>query len=357
MDATVPKPIAATGTRRTLCVVIVLFPGFQSLDVAAIQDAFAEVSILTDGQCRYELITAGTTRGNLQSSSGLTVLPDRTIFDAFPELDTIVVPGGAGMFDVFDDAVLRDWLQRHATRSRRLCAVCNGVFALGPAGFLDGKRVTTHWMHVERLSSCFPGTKIEPDSIYTKDRGIYTTAGVTAAIDLALALIEEDFGRRTALSVAKFLIVYLGRAGGQSQFSPLLGSLSLESSSISSVQQHILKRLDAHHTLASLAQHAAMSPRHLSRLFNRECGLSPIAFLGNARIDQARQYLEVTDLSLKDIARRCGFENAAALRRAFRKRLAILPLEYRYRFRSPAKRTAGETVCLPDQSTKAGEDS
>src|ERR1700754_276822 len=146
MDATVPKPIAATGTRRTLCVVIVLFTGFQSLDVAAIQDAFAEVSILTDGQCRYELITAGTTRGNLQSSSGLTVLPDRTIFDAFPELDTIVVPGGAGMFDVFDDAVLRDWLQRHATRSRRLCAVCNGVFALGPAGFLDGKRVTTHWM-------------------------------------------------------------------------------------------------------------------------------------------------------------------------------------------------------------------
>ena len=203
---------------RKVTVAMVLFPGFQLLDIAGPKDAFAEVRILSQGQCEYEMLTVGTTRGSVLSSSGLTVVPDRTIFDPCPEFDTVIIPGGLGIFEVLEDSTLSEWLVRQRRISRRVAAICNGVFAFGSAGMIDHKTVTTHWMDAARLAAMFPKAKVEPDQIYVKDGGLYTTAGVTAGIDLALVMIEEDFGKKMALDVAKYLIVYVRRAGGQSQF-------------------------------------------------------------------------------------------------------------------------------------------
>ncbi|WP_336600633.1 GlxA family transcriptional regulator [Paraburkholderia bengalensis] len=192
-----------------------------------------------------------------------------------------------------------------------------------------------------RLSATFPKARIEPDHIYVQDGGIYTTAGVTAGIDLSLALIEEDFGKAMALGVAKYMIVYLRRAGGQSQFSPLLESQAAPGSQASSLQQYILDNLQVNHTVSSLAARVHMSARNLARTFVKECGMTPIAFLGNARIDAARRYLEATDLSLREIARRCGFDSTDALRRVFARRLQINPAEYRDRFRTETANHSG----------------
>lgn len=313
---------------------MLVFPGFQLLDIAGPRDAFAEVKILSKGECEYEMLTVGTTRGAVQSSSGLSTMPDRTIFDVCPEFDTIIVPGGLGIFDTFDDPALSGWLRTQQRHCRRVSAICNGLFALGAAGLLDNKVVTTHWMDVPRLAATFPKAKIEPDHIFVQDGNIYTTAGVTAGIDLSLAMIEDDFGRQMALDVAKYLIVYLRRAGGQSQFSPLLETQASPGSQMVALQQFMLDNLHVDHTVASLAERVHMSARNLSRLFAKECGITPMTFLANARIDAARRFLEATDLSLRDIAQRCGFEDTDGFRRTFHRRLQINPADYRDRFRS-----------------------
>jgi transcriptional regulator GlxA family with amidase domain len=321
---------------------MVLFPGFQLLDIAGPKDAFGEVKVLSRGESEYEMLTIGTTRGSVRSSSGLTVVPDRTIFDTCPDFDTVVVSGGLGIFEAFDDPALSDWLKAQHRTARRVAAICNGLFALGAAGLLDNKVVTTHWMDVPRLASTFPRAKIEPDNIFVKDGKIYTTAGVTAGIDLSLAMIEDDFGRAMALDVAKYLIVYLRRAGGQSQFSPLLESQAAPGSQTAVLQQYMLDNLDADHTVASLAGRIHMSERNLARTFTKECGVTPMTFLNNARIDAARRYLEGTDLSLRDIALRCGFDGTDGFRRTFFRRLQINPSDYRDRFRSDAGNNKGE---------------
>lgn len=319
---------------RKITVAMVLFPGFQLLDIAAPRDAFAEVNILSQGQCQYEIITVATTRGPLSSSSGMMVIPDRTIFDPCPHFDTVILPGGLGIFDVYHDNILADWLAAQYKSARRLAAICNGVFALGAARLIDHKRVTTHWMDAARLSASFPLARIEPDQIYLRHGSIYTTAGVTAGIDLSLLLIEEDFGKKMAIDVAKYLVVYLRRAGGQSQFSPLLDIQAGSASQVGTLQDYMLQHLHLNHSLTSLAERAHMSPRNLTRLFTKDIGMPPMAFLADARIDAARRHLEGTDLCIKDIARRCGFDTAEALRRAFAKRLSINPADYRQRFRS-----------------------
>lgn len=317
---------------------MLVFPGFQLLDIAGPRDAFAEVKVLSKGECEYEMLTIGTTRGAVQSSSGLTTMPDRTIFDECPDFDTVIVPGGLGIFNTFDDPALSGWLKRQHRHCRRLSAICNGLFALGAAGLLDNKVVTTHWMDVPRLLETFPRAQVEPDHIFVRDGDIYTTAGVTAGIDLSLALIEDDFGRQMALDVAKYLIVYLRRAGGQSQFSPLLETQASPDSQMVAVQQFMLDNLHVPHTVASLAERVHMSARNLSRIFTKECGITPMTFLANARIDAARRLLEATDLSLREIAQRCGFEGTVGFRRVFSRRLQINPADYRDRFRSKVVR-------------------
>lgn len=319
---------------RKITVGMVLFPGFQLLDIAGPKDAFAQVKVLSQGECEYEMITIGTTRSPLPSSSGLTVVPDRTIFDPCPHFDTVILPGGLGIFDVYDDSTLCDWLKAQEKRCRRLAAICNGVFALGAAGLIDRKTVTTHWMDASHLSDMFPLASVDPDHIHVKSGSIYTTAGVTAGIDLSLLMIEEDFGKKMAIDVAKYLVVYLRRAGGQSQFSPLLEMQGGVDSHVLAIQEYLLENLHLNHSLASLAERVHMSPRNLPRLFAKDTGMPPMAFLADARIDAVRRYLENTEQSIKEIAHRCGFESTDSLRRVFVKRLSISPIEYRQRFRS-----------------------
>lgn len=319
---------------KKIIVGMIVFPGFQLLDIAGPKDAFAQVKVLSEGACEYEMLTIGTTRSPLLSSSGLTVIPDRTIFDPCPHLDTVIVPGGLGIFDVYSDSTLCDWLKLQSRSCRRLAAICNGVFAFGAAGLIERKSVTTHWMDAVHLSELFPTAKVDPDHIYVKDGIIYTTAGVTAGIDLSLLMIEEDYGKRMAIDVAKYLVVYLRRAGGQSQFSPMLEMQGNVGTQVQAVQQYALDNLHLDHTLVSLAERAHMSSRNLTRLFTKETGLPPMSFLADARIDAARRHLEATEQSIKEIANKCGFESADALRRVFLKRLAISPLEYRQRFRT-----------------------
>jgi transcriptional regulator GlxA family with amidase domain len=319
---------------RKITVGLLVFPGFQLLDIAGPKDAFAQVKILSDGECEYDMLTIGTTRSPLLSSSGLTVIPDRTIFDPCPNLDTIIVPGGLGIFDVYADSALCDWLKLQSKSCRRLASICNGVFAFGAAGLIDRKSVTTHWMDAVHLSELFPAAKVDPDHIHVKDGIIYTTAGVTAGIDLSLLMVEEDFGKRMAIDVAKYLVVYLRRAGGQSQFSPLLEMQGDVGTQVQAIQEFVLANLHLDHTLGTLAERAHMSARNLSRLFTKETGLPPMAFLADARIDAARRHLEATEQSIKEIAHRCGFESPDSLRRVFLKRLSISPGEYRQRFRS-----------------------
>lgn len=334
--AQVSRPIPAV---RKISVGILVFPRFQMLDIAAPSDAFAEVKILSKAECEYEILTVATTRGPIQSSSGLTITPDRTIFDSCPHFDTLIIPGGLGVFDLLEDTSLIDWLKTQHENCRRIGAICNGVFPLGAAGLINGKTVTTHWMDASQLATMFRKAKVQPDRIYVKDAGLYTTAGVTAGIDLSLALIEEDFGKQIALDVAKYLIVNLRRAGGQSQFSPLL-EMQAETdsdSAIGELRSYVLANLDIEHTMPSIAERMQMSERHLSRLFKQVYGMTPMTFVNDARIDRARHYLESTNVNLNDIARRCGFNNVSTLRRVFTKRLGIGPGDYRQRFRSEAE--------------------
>jgi transcriptional regulator GlxA family with amidase domain len=319
---------------RKFSVGVLLFPRFQLLDLAGPSDAFGEVKVLSQGESEYEILTVGTTRGPIRSSSGITINPDRTMFDPCPHFDTVLVPGGLGVFDILEDSTISDWLLHQSRSCRRLGAICNGGFAIGAAGLLDKKTVSTHWMDVSRMAAMFPTAKIEPDRIYVKDGSIYTTAGVTAGIDLSLRLIEEDLGRKMALDVAKYLIVYLRRAGGQSQFSPLLEMQAEVGSDVAAIQEHILRNLHVDHSVKSIARHFHMSARNLSRVFSKASGVTLMAFLQDARIDSARRCLEGTDLSIKEIAARCGFEGGEGLRRLFTRRLKIGPVEYRQRFRS-----------------------
>jgi transcriptional regulator GlxA family with amidase domain len=177
---------------RKITVAMVLFPGFQLLDIAGPRDAFAEVRILGKGACEYEMLTVGTTRGTIPSSSGLVIQPDRTIFDPCPPFDTVIVPGGLGVFEVLEDSTLSAWLVQQRKLCRRIAAICNGVFAFGAAGLIDNRTVATHWMDVARLSAMFPTARVEADQIYVKDGNIYSTAGVTAGIDLALVMISAS---------------------------------------------------------------------------------------------------------------------------------------------------------------------
>lgn len=332
---------------RKISVAVLLFPRFQMLDLAGPADAFAEVKVLSDGQSEYEIHTIGTTRGPVKSASGVTMMPDRTIFDPCPRFDTVLVPGGLGVFDILEDSTVLDWLAVQSRSCRRLGAVCNGGFALGAARLLDGKTVSTHWMDAARMASMFPRAVIEPDRIYVKDGMLYTTAGVTAGIDLSLALIEEDFGKKMAQDVAKYLIVYLRRAGGQSQFSPLLEMQADVGSDVTAIQEYILKHIHVRHTVESLARHFNMSARNLSRVFSKKSGVTLISFLNDARIDAARRLLESTDLSIKEIAGRCGFENRESLRRLFTRRLEIGPADYRLRFRGNVAEPKATSAARP----------
>jgi len=269
----------------------------------------------------------------MTSLSGLRILPDRTIDDPLDTIDTLIVAGTIDPTRAASPALI-DWLKRASSGARRYGAVCTGAFLLGAAGLLDNKHVTTHWEYAPALAAAFPLAIVEPDRIFVRDGPMFTSAGVTAGIDLALSLVEEDFGPALALSVARWLVMYLKRPGGQSQFSVQLATQIASRSPIQQIQQFIRDNPQFNLAVHNLARQAGMSARSFARVFRNETGMTPADFVAATRVDAARRLLEETSLPLSRVAAASGFSTTDAMRRNFRQKCGVSPAEYRSRFRS-----------------------
>jgi transcriptional regulator GlxA family with amidase domain len=252
-------------------------------------------------------------------------------------IDTLIVPGAFSVDDVTRDRAMVQWIRRRAASCRRVCSVCTGSFLLAAAGVLNGRRAATHWMHAPLLATRHPRVRVEPDAIFVRDGAVWCSAGVTTGIDMALALIEEDAGRGVAMNVARVLVVYLKRAGGQSQFSALLtAKMESESEPFSELERWIAEHLKSDLTIDALAEHVHMSPRNFARAYAAKRGRTPAKAVEVIRVDAAQRRLEQSDDRIETVAEACGFSSEEQMRRAFLRVLKIAPREYRKRFSSIA---------------------
>ena len=313
-------------------VTMLAFPGVQLLDVAGPFDVFAEAGRQIGNRSAHSLQLVTLEVGSLRASNGVHLLPDATLETATTDVDTLLVAGNPFMVDYECNPIVADWVRMMSQSARRIGSVCSGAFVLAHAGLLNGKRATTHWNSAERLAAQFPDIIVEPDSIYVRDGSIYTSAGVTAGIDLALALVEEDFGRGIALRVARELVMFLKRPGGQSQFSAPLAAQMAERFAIRDVQNWVLENLAKPLSVEQLADRAGMSVRNFARSFKRETQTTPAEFVERARLDTARRMVEDTKQPMKRIASVAGFGDTHTLRRAFLRQLGVTPADYRRRF-------------------------
>jgi transcriptional regulator GlxA family with amidase domain len=313
-------------------IAILAFPRVQLLDVIGPADVFSEAARQLGDPRAYRIQVLGTTPGELRGSSGLRLLPDACAYEFAGRIDTLLVAGSPHAEEVARDARLRQWLQRQSTSVRRIGSVCTGAFVLAAAGLLDGRTVTTHWSAADRLAAAHPEVFVEPDRIFVKDRQVYTSAGVTAGLDLALAMVEEDHGRDLSLKVARELVMFLKRPGGQSQFSTHLAAQAPEQSTIRAVQDYVLANLKSDLSVTALAARARMSERNFARIFKSETGITPAEFVDKTRIEAAMRTIEVVNLPLKRLADRLGYSSADSLRRSFVRRVGVTPAEYRARF-------------------------
>ncbi|RZL37903.1 MAG: GlxA family transcriptional regulator [Rubrivivax sp.] len=313
-------------------VAILAFPRFQLLDVAGPADVFVEAARQLGDTKAYQVQLIASEEGLLTSSSGLRLAVDATVATHRGRIDTLLVAGSPAIEDMAAGAPLQDWLRRQSRSVRRYGSVCTGAFVLAAAGLLDGKRVATHWKSAARLAAGYPEACVEPDAIYVKDGKVFTSAGVTAGMDLALAMVEDDHGRDLALRVARELVMFLKRPGGQSQFSAHLAAQTAERSRVRDVQDHVLANLKADHSVPALAARAGMSERSFARSFREETGTTPAAFVDHARIDAARRLAEESGLPAKRLADAVGYANADGFRRAFARRLGVSLADYRRRF-------------------------
>lgn len=321
-------------------IVILAFPGMQSLDIVGPFEVFAGASQALGGQpgtrksasYSVSLVTNVSKNGSLVlSESGLGLATARLPRGA---IDTLVLPGGSGVFDACKDRALINWIAATAPRCRRIATVCTGAFLAAEAGLLDGRTVTTHWARAARLQDDYPALTVDADPIYLRDGNVWTSAGVTAGIDLALALVEADHGTEIAQTVARWLVMFLHRPGGQTQFAAPVWAPRAERSTVRAVQALVEAAPGRDHRMPALAAAAAMSVRHFSRVFTDEVGESPGRYVERVRLEAARRELENTGDTLDAIATRCGFGTAETMRRSFHRRLGVAPDSYRRRFRA-----------------------
>jgi transcriptional regulator GlxA family with amidase domain len=315
-------------------IAIAVPPDAQSLDVFGPLDVFIEATRQSGGAAVYDTSLVAIERGGAVRTGGVSLVVEKSIYDSDAPYDTLLVAGSPDFSRAEFYADFQQWLRQRAAEVPRYGSVCTGAFFLGAAGLLDGRKVTTHWQHAAELAARYPAARVEPDQIYVKDGPLYTSAGVTAGIDLALRLVEDDHGRELALAVARRLVVFLKRPGGQSQFSAHLAAQIASETRIQSLQHWILENLDTNLSIAALAKRAAMSVRNLTRVFLSETGVTPTDYVEAARLDAARRLLEDTDVPLQRVASRCGFGNADTMRRTFLRRIGTGPHDYRARFRS-----------------------
>ncbi len=343
--AAMPRP-AAMPPPAAVTVLIVAFDGLQSLDLTGPLEVFAGANDYAAGHAAdgpvYEISVASLGAKPVRTSSGLTIVPDADLRDAQAP-HTLVVPGGEGTSSAgAAGEEMAGWLRQHAPRAQRITSVCTGAFLLARAGLLAGRRATTHWAYADALERQFPEVVVDPEPIYVRDGPFVTSAGVSAGIDLALALVEEDIGREAALAVARHLVVFLRRPGGQAQFSVQLRAQLARRQPLREVQQWITERPAAALSVDSLAARAGLSPRQFARSFTAETGVTPGRYVDRVRLEAARRGLEDTGDGIKQVARSCGYGTPEAMRRAFIRALGVSPAGYRQRFQAPARR-AGQS--------------
>ena len=324
---------AAQKTRR---IGIIGYDGVQALDIIGPADAFSLASAHLSNGSAYEVVTLGLSRRAFVCESGVAIRPHRRLESA-PPLDTVIVPGGRALrLDAAINRKIADWLGRRADSIRRVTSICTGIYGLAPTGLLDGRRVTTHWRFTVEVAQRYPKLRVESDALFIKDGKFYTSAGITAGIDLALALIEEDHGPQVSLAVARELVVYLKRPGGQEQYSEPLQFQTKASDRFSELAPWITAHLDRQLSVEALAEKACLSPRHFTRRFKSAFGVTPGDFVESLRLDEARRRLAAPGVSIESVADSVGFASADSFRRAFERRFGIAPSVYRGRFSAPA---------------------
>ena len=312
-------------------VVMVAYDGVELLDVVGPLETFANAADFAAAPDAYTVEIAAGWAGPVHASSGL-VLNATLDYRAIAAADTVLIAGGTGVEEAARDLALREALHEAAIRSRRIGSVCTGAFVLAAAGLLDGRHAATHWKYCARLAERFPAVTVEPDPIFIADRGIWTSAGVTAGIDLALAMIEQDHGPKVAIRTAQELVMFRRRPGGQSQFSAELQLQATPHRPIQDLQEWILENLTADLSVEALADRMAMSERNFARVFRRETGMTPARFVEQARLQKAREMLELGTAGVEAVAFACGYQSGDVLARALMRRLGVGPLDYRRRF-------------------------
>ncbi|MEU5439261.1 GlxA family transcriptional regulator [Streptomyces griseofuscus] len=320
-------------------IVIVLFDQVDLLDVTGPPEVFHLARRETEEAAAYDVVLAAETMDPVVTAAGVRVLPDVT-FDALASrsIDTVIVPGAVEPGDdgrlrpTVDPVVVRRVRQLSA-RARRMTSVCVGAHILAAAGLLDGKRATTHWSTAQQLAADHPAVEVDADPIFIRQGDVWTGAGISACLDLSLALIADDLGEAVALRVARQLVMYLKRPSGQSQFSVPLEQAST-TRRIEDLRHYILRHIAEPLTVTQLAEHAHISDRQLTRIFKNELGTTPHSYIESVRVERARHQLESTDATLERIASACGFGTLDTLVRSFRRRLDTTPTEYRRRFRT-----------------------
>lgn len=314
-------------------VALVVHDGVQALDVAGPLDVFAEATAFLPPDEGYDCVLVAEGRDPIRASNGMLLAAHLIFAEAERRFHTILIAGGPNLPEAPADDATSQWLRRWGILAERYGSICTGAFALGHAGLLDGRVATTHWQSAARLAARFPAARVEYDRIYARDGALVTSAGVTAGIDMALALVGDDHGDALALACAKRLLVVTRRQGGQSQFSPLLLPGNESDTRVGKVQSYVMEHLTEAFPVERLAEIAGTSARTVARLFLKEAGVTPHDFVENVRLDHARNLLEATDIPLKAVAFDCGFASPEQMRAAFQRRLSLSPLRYRESFR------------------------
>lgn len=316
-------------------VVILMYPRVRELDVAGVVDVFASANSLLPEERRYAIEYVSTEKAvQVEGMYGQQLRGGAHYSSLKGKPDTLIVPGGIGIEQGRSKPALIAWLKKQAGGSRRVGSICVGAFLLAEAGVLDGRRATTHWAFAKQLADQFPSVKVDPDPIWVKDGKVYSSAGATSGIDLSLALVEEDHGRKVALEVARMLVVFLCRPGNQAQFSVSLREQTTENRPLRDLQIWMLDHLADDLTVPALAVRVAMSERNFQRVFTREMGKAPAHYVEEIRIEAVRRKLERSTQSMEEIAGACGFGSADVMGRSFVRQLKVTPTEYRARFRS-----------------------
>lgn len=328
------KPVAKRRDNRVRKIIMLAYDDAQILDVVGPLEVFSRTSrwLIDNNRSSYpayDVEIVASAAGEIIVSSGVRLISSRSYQDVLEPIDTLLVAGGRGFRNAAEDLALLEWLRSIGSRAKRVGSICTGSFVLAAAGLLEGKRATTHWAHCEEFADENDNVKIDKDAIFVSDGNIYTSAGVTTGMDMALSMVEDDWGAPVALAAAKELVLYLKRPGDEAQLSPHLKAQLTETDSISRLQEWILDNLDRDLSVATLAQRASMSERSLFRHFLQDTGMTPCKYVEQVRVLAAQRRLQNGALSIKKVAALCGFQNEEGLRRTFHRIAGVSPNEYR----------------------------